>query len=48
MRRIKETIMTFTVPTWILAIVPMLSIIVLSAIYYIRFQIRNKHNRTKE
>jgi hypothetical protein len=40
--------MTFTIPTWILVIVPMLSIIVLSFIYYVRFEIRNKHNRAKD
>ena len=40
--------MTFTFATWILATVPMLGIIILSAIYYIRFQIRNKHNRAKK
>lgn len=40
--------MTFTTATWFLATVPMLGIIVLSTIYYIRFEIRNKHNRSKK
>jgi hypothetical protein len=40
--------MTFTTATWILATVPMLGIIALSAFYYIRFEMRNKHNRTKK
>lgn len=37
--------MTFTPATWILATVPMFGIILLSVIYYVRFELRNKHNR---
>ena len=40
--------MTFTTATWFLATIPMPGIIVLSAIYYIRFELRNKHNRAKK